>query len=307
MTNIEPTIQIFVLPGPNRTWSYDFGIRIVWTIWTHFSWNSIDLCYQHWSTKFGLQDWWVAFFPNSYRRNYPFMETWPDMAHVPPIILILHMPPASKARHSKQLAINALHILKVDHLAEIRLLEHIKTLHVIIDPNIFRVKTSQHYSHHNSSNINLLKMQFFLINFNPEKLFEVPQVGDRIFGPACHFEAPGHRSPWRPPRRLSKAGTPQPRRGRWALPSAAAFGLRRFPGAVGRCGFGRTTAQRPRRRGDESCGNAELYTRSTDKGTMNVLDPTSSKLFKAKNFHKPTEQVSRPLDTTWPSTERSAK
>ena len=167
-------------------------------------------------------------------------------------------------------------------------------------PNIIRITTLQ--------TLICWKCKLFLMNFNPEKLFEVPQVGDGIFGPACHFEAPGHRSPWRPPRRLSKAGTPQPRRGRWALPSAAAFGLRRFPGAVGRCGFGRTTAQRPRRRGDdESCGNAELYTRSTDKGTMNVLDPTSSKLFKAENFHKPTEQVSRPLNTTWPSTERSAK
>ena len=102
---------------------------------------------------------------------WPFMETWPDMAHVPPRILILHMPPASKARHSKQLAINALHILKVDHLAEIRLLEHIKTLHVIIDPNIFRVKTSQHYSHHNSSNINLLKMQTFSHAFQSRKTF----------------------------------------------------------------------------------------------------------------------------------------
>ena len=105
------------------------------------------------------------------------------------------MPPASKARHSKQLAINALHILKVDHLAEIRLLEHIETLHVIIDPNIFRVKTSQHYSHHNSSNINLLKMQTFSHEFQSRKTFWGAPSWRRDFWPCLPLWGPGPSFP----------------------------------------------------------------------------------------------------------------
>ena len=74
------------------------------------------------------------------------------------------------------------------------------------------------------------------MNFKPEKPSEVPQVGDSISGPASHhFEAPGHRCSWRPPRRLWTATTPQPRRGRWLPPCGAASHLRRLSrGPVGR-------------------------------------------------------------------------
>ena len=56
--------------------------------------------------------------------------------------------------------------------------------------------------------------------------------------------------------------------------------------AVGRCGLpAKTTGRRGRCAGEDdgSGGNAELYTRSTDKGRMNVLDSTSSKLFTFTN------------------------
>ena len=104
------------------------------------------------------------------------------------------------------------------------------------------------------------------------------------------FEAPGRRRPWRPPRRLSRATAPQPRRGRRSPRGAAAFRLRRF---FLREPVGAAVGFRRRRRGteaeapwedDESSGDAELYTRSTDKGMTNVLD------FKTvqgkKNIHK---------------------
>ena len=92
----------------------------------------------------------------------------------------------------------------------------------------------------------------FLMNFNPENLFEVPQVGDGISGPAS--EAPGHCCPWHPPRLLSTAGTLQPRPCRSTPPCGAAFGLRRFPGAIGRCGFGGRRLKRPTTWDDESYG-----------------------------------------------------
>ena len=85
--------------------------------------------------------------------------------------------------------------------------------------------------------------------------FGVPQVGEQISGPASRFEAPGPLCPWHPPRPFLRAKALQPRRGRRMLPSGAAWNLRRFPGAVGRCGFRQTTAQRPRPPDDESCGH----------------------------------------------------
>ena len=66
------------------------------------------------------------------------------------------------------------------------------------------------------------------MNFKHEKP-SAPQIGDSISGPASHhFEAPGHRCPWRPPRRLWRAKAPQPRPGRSLPPSAAASSLRRL-------------------------------------------------------------------------------
>ena len=67
----------------------------------------------------------------------------------------------------------------------------------------------------------------------PKKLVEVPQVGDSISAPASHhFEAPGHRWSWRPPRHLLRAKAPQPRLCPSMPPSGAASRLRRFSRAA---------------------------------------------------------------------------
>ena len=128
--------------------------------------------------------------------------------------LKIHTPPASK-------------------LAQIRLLNIINALHVIIDPNIFcmfRAGNSRFCTTfaENSQNFKARKT-----------LRNAPKLRSLDFlGPDS--EAPGHRCPWRPPRRLYSAKAPQPRRGRSAPPSAAASNLRRFlPGSVGRCGRSR--------------------------------------------------------------------
>ena len=114
----------------------------------------------------------------------------------------------------------------------------------------------------------------FLMNFNRENLVEMPQVGARISGRAS--EAPGPCCPWRPPRRLSRAGTLQPRCGRNSPRSGAAFGLRGFSrgwwAAVASADEG-AEADAPRRR--RKLWAAELHTRSTDKRTKLVFDSTS--------------------------------
>ena len=86
-------------------------------------------------------------------------------------------------------------------------------------------------------------LQTFSQSFNSKNLVEVPQVGDGISGPASRFEAPGHCCRWRPPWRHSRAGTLQPSPRRGMPPRGAASNLRRFPRAVRRCGFWRTTAE----------------------------------------------------------------
>ena len=90
------------------------------------------------------------------------------------------------------------------------------------------------------------------------------------------FEAPGHVRPWRPPRRLCSATAPQLRPGLRAPPGAAAFRLGRFfPGSRRPlwASVEDDGPQRPMRRGrtTEVVGMLSS-TRSTDKGTMNVLD-----------------------------------
>ena len=114
------------------------------------------------------------------------------------------------------------------------------------------------------------------MNFKPEKPSEVPQVGDSISGPASHhFEAPGHRFPWRPPRRLSRAKALQPRRGRWLPPCGAACGLRRLS-------RGRDSEDADGRGDDESWTKlSSVPVQPTNERWM-FLDSTSSKLFKAK-------------------------
>ena len=144
------------------------------------------------------------------------------------------------------------------------------TLHAIIDPNIFcmfRAGNSRFCT-------TLLKIQTFFSEFqgseNPPKC---PKLWSLDFlGPAS--EAPGHRSSWRPPRRLLTAKAPPPRRCRCAPQSAAASNLRRLsPGAVGRCG-----RSRGKRR---TLWAAELYpfNRQTNDECFWIQ---SSKLFKAK-------------------------
>ena len=118
----------------------------------------------------------------------------------------------------------------------------------------------------------------------PTFLLKRPKSGrPRCLAPASWIEAPRHCRSRRPPRHLLTAEAPPPRPGPCAPQSAAAFRLRRFSAAVG---FpAKTTAQRPRRRGrtTEVVGILSS-TDTTDKRTMNVLDSTSSKMFKAKTL-----------------------
>ena len=121
----------------------------------------------------------------------------------------------------------------------------------------------------------------------PTFFWSAPSRRDSMSGACFPGWGPGHwgRS-WCPPRRLSKSKALRPRPGRCAPRSAAACRLRRFfpKTRLAAVGFRRTTGHRGRCAGeDERCGNAELYTRSTDKRTMNVLDSTSSKLFTFTN------------------------
>ena len=124
----------------------------------------------------------------------------------------------------------------------------------------------------------LLKIQTFFSEFqgseNPPKC---PKLWSLDFlGPAS--EAPGHRCPWRPPRRLCSAKAPQPRRGRWPPPCAAASHLRRFP-------RGPSAAVAEAAGNDERCGQRSS-TRSTDKRTMNVSGFNLQNCSKQKNIQK---------------------
>ena len=108
-------------------------------------------------------------------------------------------------------------------------------------------------------------MHTFFLRFQSRKnlLTEVPQVGDSISGPASHLWRPRaivvlgvHRGAFREQKLCSLdvavEGRPVQRR-------AASGG---FPG--------RDSEDADGPGNDESCGNAELGTRSTDKRTMNV-------------------------------------
>ena len=137
------------------------------------------------------------------------------------------------------------------------------------------------------------------MNFRHEKPSEVPQVREtRFLRPASHhFEAPGRCCPWRPPRRLSRAKALQPRRGRCMPPSAAAWSLRRLS---------RGRRPRGRSRGDDESWTklSSVPVQPTNERWM-FLDSTSSNLFKTKNNHKHTQQVSIHLvSDKLPSTKR---
>ena len=131
----------------------------------------------------------------------------------------------------------------------------------------------------------------FLMNFNRENFFEVPQVGDGISGPAS--EAPDHCCPWHPPRLLSTARTPQPRLCRCPPPRGAAFGLRQFSRGYWPLWLRRTTAEEAEAGKWRKLGSWALYcTRSTDKRT--ILD-ILFKLFKARtSFNASSLQIILP-------------
>jgi len=137
-------------------------------------------------------------------------------------------------------------------------------------------------------------------NFKPKTLFEAPQVEapcDSTFLGWKHFILGGALSQGDlSPRAIIVLGV-----------HGGAFGDQKLCScdvAVGRCpvqrrvasgGFspgspsgplwasaGTTTEAEAPWEDEGRCGNAELCTRSSDKGTMNVLDSTSRKLFKEK-------------------------
>ena len=120
-----------------------------------------------------------------------------------------------------------------------------------------------------------------------QHFFEAPQVGEtRCLAPASRIEAPAievvlgvHRGAFRNQklcgRDLAVARREVQRR-------VASGGFSRKP--VGPCGLPADDgAQRPMRRTTQVVGMHCSITRSTDKGTMNVLDSTSSKLFTFTN------------------------
>ena len=115
------------------------------------------------------------------------------------------------------------------------------------------------------------------------------------------LEAPGHWSPWRPPRRLWKSKTLQPRRGLCVQPCAAAFRLRRFfpREAVGRRGFGGCG-----RRGRGAAGTTEVVgswvppVQSTN-GRWMFWTQHLENCSRQKAFTKHTHQFSIHLSCKW--------
>ena len=122
------------------------------------------------------------------------------------------------------------------------------------------------------------KRKHFPQNSSPKSFLKCP-IGDGISDPASRFEAPGHHYSWHPPQPRSRAEAEQPPRSRTAPLSGAPFRLRRFPP-----GPSADDGEEAEAAGRRMLWAAELRTRSTDKQTINVLDSTSSKLFKEKTF-----------------------
>ena len=118
-------------------------------------------------------------------------------------------------------------------------------------------------------------MQRFFLKFQSRQktLLRCPKL-ETGFSPASRFEAPRHRSSWRPPQPRLKAKALRPPRGRCAPHHGAACHLRWFPG--------------PQQRRCQQPGTTKVVgmlssTRSTDKGTMNVLDLKQNTFTNASN------------------------
>ena len=120
------------------------------------------------------------------------------------------------------------------------------------------------------------------------QILKCPKFETSMSGACFRDWGPGHSCPWRPPRRLCSAPTPQPRRGRWAPPSAAAWSLRRFSPEtrLAAVGFGGTMAQRPMRRGwrTEVVGRWVLHPFNRQRNDE-YFGLNSFKLCKAKYIH----------------------
>ena len=271
LTNTEPAIYFHFVWG-KRTWSHDFGtIRLermnVLFIISSSKFYSLRLptlsmfAVTGHSAWLWVQDWWGTFYANSQRCNssetlvisnsdhsWRHDQTWPKLDNT-------HL------RYLKSWG--SIRLAKLD--IQNNLLWMLCS--ILESGRIWRFVLHLQKSPASTANI-------FLMNFNRENLVEMPQVGARISGRAS--EAPGPCCPWRPPRRLSRAGTLQPRCGRNSPRSGAAFGLRGFSrgwwAAVASADEG-AEADAPRRR--RKLWAAELHTRSTDKRTKLVFDSTS--------------------------------
>ena len=127
-------------------------------------------------------------------------------------------------------------------------------------------------------------MNMLLVIIWSQHFFEAPQVGETSMSGAFPDWGPGPLS--------SLASTAAPFESRSSAAATWPWRVARWSGVQPQALFSRKAVwplwasggRRGRGRGDdESGGNAELYTRSTDKRTMNVLDSTSSKLFTCTN------------------------
>ena len=139
-------------------------------------------------------------------------------------------------------------------------------------------------------------MNMLLVIIWSQHFFEAPQVGEtRCLAPS-RIEAPGQCRSWRPPRRLSRAEAPQPRRSRSAPQSAAACCLRRF--FSGKAVWPDEGAKAEAPLGDdESGGNAELhpFNRQTNDECfgLHIFKTVQGKKTFTNALKKHIEQVSR--------------
>ena len=216
---------------------------------------------------------------------WSFMETWPNMAHVPPRLW------KYTARHSKQFAINALHFLKVDQ-AQIRLLKCYMATLWSLTPRF--VACLEEVESHNFAK-HLLKLQTFPRRISSRNIFwSAPSWRDRISDPASCLRGPGP-SPFlasnaAPLDSRNSAASTWPlyaARRSGVLPQALSPGSRRLPWLRGL--------------GEE----ADFAETTKDVGSWvppvqpTVSDSPSSKLFKANFTHKQKEQVSMHLSCKW--------
>ena len=249
--------------------------QISQTHWTSFNTG-------HSTCKLSVQDRWGALYPNYQSLNVAtlqqiilnyfdlrsFMETWPNMAPIPPRIS-KYTPPTSKATRKWTIWHKSIYQDLFKRYMWSLIPAFVACLGV----------ESHNFAKH------LLKVQFFSQNFKPETHLTCPKLETEFLAHASRIEAPAvivlgiHRGRFREQKLcscdLAVARRQVERRdasGALPGPSAAvASGGRR---RRGRCAAKTTKVM----------GSWALYTLSTDKRTMNVLDSTSSKLFKKTKY-----------------------